>query len=111
MVDEEVADVVETVYRIDPELKVHKVLFDGNLHYIHMRFAQGEGLPEHDANGNVYMTVLSGRLSIGLDGLEARTYGSATLLKIPKGTHMNVRNLHPEPLELLVIKAPAPAAG
>lgn len=87
---------------------VEKVLFDENVHYLHMVFPRDEGLPEHDSNSNVYMTVLRGTLSIGLDDQAIHEYRAGTLLKIPFQTKMNVGNRHPEPLELIVIKAPAP---
>ncbi|NLI70106.1 MAG: hypothetical protein GX364_04495 [Firmicutes bacterium] len=87
---------------------VEKVIFDENVHYLHMIFSKGEGLPEHYSNSNVYMTVLRGRLSIGLDDQEIHEYEAATLLKIPFQTRMNVRNLHDGTLELVVVKAPAP---
>ena len=75
-----------------------------------MQFAQGEGLPRHNANSTVYMTVLAGHLSISLNDQPTQTYESAVMLEIPLGTLMNVRNEHAETLELLVIKAPAPSA-
>ncbi len=87
---------------------VEKVVFDENLNYLHMVFPKGEGLPEHYSNSNVYMTVLRGRLSIGLDDQEIHEYGAGTLLKIPFQTKMNVRNQNEEVLELIVVKAPAP---
>ena len=64
---------------------IEKVVFDENVNYIHMVFGQGEGLPIHMANSNVYMTVLRGHLSIGLDDQEVRRYEDHTLLKIPRG--------------------------
>ena len=73
-----------------------------------MVFNQGEGLPEHLSNSNVYMTVIRGRLSIGLDDQEIHEYEAGTLLKIPFQTKMNVKNVHDETLELIVVKAPAP---
>lgn len=91
------------------EKAVEKILLDENLHYIHMVFNEGEGLPEHYSNSNVYMTVLRGTLSIGLDGQEFREYEDGTMLKIPFRTKMNVKNLHSGTLELIVVKAPAPA--
>ena len=87
---------------------VEKVIFDENVHYLHMVFNKDEGLPEHFSNSNVYMTVLRGRLSIGLDEQEIHEYESRTLLKIPYQTKMNVKNLHDETLELIIVKAPAP---
>lgn len=87
---------------------IEKLLFDENIHYIHMVFPQNEGLPVHNANSTVYMTVVRGTLSIDLDEQGKHEYSAGTLLKIPYKTKMNVRNLHDNPLELIVVKAPAP---
>jgi quercetin dioxygenase-like cupin family protein len=73
-----------------------------------MVFNKGEGLPEHLSNSNVYMTVIRGLLTIGLDDQEIHEYEPGILLKIPYQTKMNVKNLHAETLELIVVKAPAP---
>ena len=90
------------------EKAVEKVIFDENLHYLHMVFNKTEGLPEHFSNSNVYMTVVRGKLSIGLNDQEIHEYEAGTLLKIPFQTKMNVGNKHNETLELIVVKAPAP---
>ncbi|MGI6497436.1 MAG: cupin domain-containing protein [Oscillospiraceae bacterium] len=101
---------VEKIFKLSKgdEKAVEKVLFDENVHYLHMVFPQGDGLPEHFSNSNVYMTVIRGMLSIGLDEQEIHEYDAGTLLKIPFQTKMNVKNLHDETLELIVVKAPAP---
>jgi len=101
---------IEQVYHLSRsnEKAVEKVLFDENIHYLHMVFPQNEGLPVHNANATVYMTVVRGTLSIGLDEQDVRQYEAGTMLKIPCATKMNVRNLHPPTLELIVVKAPAP---
>lgn len=101
---------IETVFQMTSgnEKTVEKMIQDENIHYIHMIFNQDEGLPEHNSNSNVYMTVLRGRLSIGLNAQDVNEYGAGSILKIPVNTKMNVRNLHPETLELIVVKAPAP---
>ena len=101
---------VEQIFKlsIGNEKAVEKVVFDDNLHYLHMVFNQSEGLPEHFSNSNVYMTVIRGKLSIELDNQEVHVYEAGTLLVIPINTKMNVKNLHPETLELIVVKAPAP---
>ncbi|MEA4815979.1 MAG: cupin domain-containing protein [Lachnospiraceae bacterium] len=102
---------IEKEYRFSrtDEKAIEKVIFDENLHYIHMVFNRGEGLPEHFSNSNVYMTVVRGRLSIGLDEQEPHEYEAGTLLKISVQTKMNVKNLHPDTLEVIIVKAPAPA--
>lgn len=101
---------VEKVYRltVSDEKVIEKVLLDENIHYLHMILNNGEGLPEHYTNANVYMTVVRGKLSIGLDEQETHEYEAGTLLKIPIKTKMNARNNYPETLELIVVKAPAP---
>ncbi len=101
---------VEQVFKLAQgnDKAVERVIFDENVHYLHMVFNKDEGLPEHFSNSNVYMTVLRGRLSIGLNEQEIHEYDAGTLLKIPFQTKMNVRNLNPETLELIVVKAPAP---
>lgn len=101
---------VEQIFKLarGNEMAVEKVVFDENVHYLHMVFNTNEGLPEHLSNSNVYMTVVRGRLSIGLDAQEVHVYEAGTLLKIPFQTKMNVRNMHPETLELIIVKAPAP---
>ncbi|SCP96922.1 cupin domain-containing protein [Anaerobium acetethylicum] len=101
---------IEQIYKISTgnEKAVEKVIQDDNVHYIHMVFNKGEGLPEHFSNSNVYMTVVRGMLSIGLDDQEIHKYEAGTVLKIPVDTKMNVKNLDEPVLELIVVKAPAP---
>lgn len=101
---------IEKEYKLSKtnEKAIEKVLFDENLHYLHMVFNKGEGLPEHLSNSNVYMTVIRGKLSIGLDEQDVHEYEGGTLLKIQFQTKMNVKNLHDETLELIIVKAPAP---
>lgn len=103
---------VEKVYSLSVSGKkaVEKVIFDENIHYLHMVFNKDEGLPEHYSNSNVYMTVIRGSLSIGLNEQEIHKYEAGTLLKIPFQTKMNVKNLSDKTLELIVVKAPAPKA-
>ncbi len=90
------------------EKSVKRVVLDENLHYIHMVFPKGEGTPVHLSNSNVYMTVVRGRLSIGLDEQDIHAYPAGTVLKIPFRTRMDVKNLDDAVLELIVVKAPAP---
>lgn len=101
---------VEQIFKLSRgnEKVVEKVVFDDNLHYLHMVFNKEEGLPEHVSNSNVYMTIVRGKISIGLNDQEIHEYDAGTLLKIPYQTKMNVKNLHEETLELIIVKAPAP---
>ncbi len=101
---------VEQIFKLSQgnEKAVERVIFDENIHYMHMIFNKGEGLPQHFSNSNVYMTIVRGRLSIRLDEQEVHEYTAGTLLKIPFQTKMNVSNQHEDTLELIVVKAPAP---
>ncbi len=101
---------VETIFNFSTgnEKAVERVIFDENIHYLHMVFNKGEGLPEHFSNSNVYMTVVRGILSIGLHDQDIHEYPKGTLLKIPFNVKMNVKNLNEDTLELIVVKAPAP---
>ncbi|MFA7659837.1 MAG: cupin domain-containing protein [Anaerovoracaceae bacterium] len=101
---------IEQVYEMstEDEKAVERVIQDENIHYIHMVFNKDEGLPEHFSNSNVYMTVVRGTLSIGLNDQEVHQYNKGTLLKIPVNTKMNVKNVLENVLELIVVKAPAP---
>ena len=102
---------IEQEYKLSTGNKkvIEKVIFDENVHYLHMIFNMNEGLPEHFSNSNVYMTVIRGKLSIELNDQEIHEYDAGTLLKIPFQTRMNVKNLYAETLELIVVKAPAPS--
>lgn len=104
---------IETIYKMtfSNERSVERVIQDENVHYLHMTFNNGEGLPEHFSNSNVYMTVLRGTLSIRLGEQGVHVYASGTVLKIPEGNKMNVGNQHDEVLELIVVKAPAPVVN
>lgn len=87
---------------------IEKIIQDENIHYNHMILNKNEGLPEHFSNSIVYMTVLRGILSIGLDNQEVNQYEAGSILKIPFNTKMNVINNNEQVLELIVVKAPAP---
>jgi len=95
-------------YSTSDEKAVEKIIMDDNINYIHMVFNNGEGMPEHYSNSNVYMTVVRGTLSIQLDDQDDHQYAKGDILEIPYNTKMNVRNKNDDTLELIVIKAPAP---
>jgi len=101
---------IEKVFKFytGSEKTIEKVIMDENIHLMHMVLNNGEALPEHDTNANVYMTVARGTLSIALDGGEVCVYPAGHVLNIPEGIKMNAKNLHGGTLELFVIKEPAP---
>ncbi len=52
---------VEKIYQMtnSDSRTVEMLISDENVHYLHMIFNKGEGLPEHFSNSNVYMAVLN----------------------------------------------------
>lgn len=94
--------------RSPDEKSIGPVLRDENIHYMQMVLPAGERLPVHMTNGNVYMTVLSGTLTLRLADEQPMTVPARTVLKIPKGVEMDAQNGGGDTLELLVVKAPAP---
>ncbi|MBC3888372.1 hypothetical protein GH810_08625 [Acetobacterium paludosum] len=103
---------VEEIFKLSQsnEKTVEKVIQDENIHYTHVTLNKDDGFPEHYSNANVYMTILKGTLSLRLDEQENHEYEAGTVLKIPFKTKLNLWNLHEEPLELIVVKAPAPVS-
>lgn len=103
---------IEQIYNLTQgdSKTIEKVLLDENIHYMHMILGKNDCLTEHYTNAkNVYMTVLRGTLAIKLDEQDFHEYPAGTMLKLPFHIKMNVVNKHSETLELIVVKAPAPA--
>lgn len=101
---------VEQIFKLarGNDKAIEKILFDENLHYLHIILNKNESLPEHFSNSVVYMTVVRGKLSIGLDEQDIHEYNDGTMLKIPFQTKMNVQNLNDDTLELIIVKSPSP---
>jgi len=101
---------IEQVYKfsVSDEKVMERVIIDENLNFIHMLFNKGEGTPEHYTNGNVYMAVVRGTLSIKLGEQDTKQYERGTVLKIPNNVKMLAENLCDDVLELIIVKAPAP---
>jgi len=101
---------VESVFKFTQadDKAIEKLVFDENLNYIHVVLPPGDGFPEHFSNANVYLTILRGVISITLGEQKAVDYKGGTLLKIPEGTKMLMQNQSNKPLELIIVKAPAP---
>jgi quercetin dioxygenase-like cupin family protein len=69
----------------------------------------GQNVPEHNANSNVTLQVVSGEgtFFIGKEKVEA---GQGNLLRVPLNSPMCIQNESPERLVFLVIKTPRPGA-
>lgn len=86
------------------EKKIEKLVMKENGQYIHMVFPPSDGLPIHMSNAELFMTVVRGTLSLGLNENEVISYSKGTMINIPFETKMNVRNKNEDILELIVVK-------
>lgn len=95
-------------YTITDDKLIERVIDDCNVAINHMTLSQDTSLPIHNANSNVYMIIVRGQMTIGLDGEAPNVHGAGTILAVPFQSRMNVTNKCPEPLEFFVVKAPNP---
>lgn len=102
--------VIEKLFKFNSgdEKLVEKIVNDDNIHLNHMVFPKGEGLPQHNANSNVYMIVIKGLLSLQLNDQKEQRYSKGSIINIPYKTLMNVGNKNDEILEIFVVKSPNP---
>jgi quercetin dioxygenase-like cupin family protein len=75
-----------------------------------MILPNGDALPEHYSNSNVYMIVTNGIITLQLDDQEKHSYEKGSIINIPYKTKMNVFNDSCDPTEIFVVKSPAPSA-
>ncbi len=90
------------------EKKIEKIVDDNNVVINHMILSKDTGLPVHTSNSNVYMIIISGKMSIALDEQDFHQYAEGEILNIPYNVKMDVRNVSEDILEFFVVKAPNP---
>jgi quercetin dioxygenase-like cupin family protein len=95
-------------FALSDNRNIEKLVDDDQLMINHMVLPEGEGLPEHYSNSNVYMIVIRGIMTLKLDEQEPNLYTHGQIINIPFNTKMNVNNFNKEVLEFFVIKVPNP---
>ncbi|MGF7017890.1 quercetin dioxygenase-like cupin family protein [Lachnospiraceae bacterium PF1-21] len=95
-------------FKNSEEKLIEKILDDDVVMINHMILNQGEALPEHDSNSNVYMMVIRGAVTLQLAENPEKQYEQGSIINIPGEVRMNVSNSQAEQLEIFVIKAPSP---
>ncbi|HHX07901.1 MAG TPA: hypothetical protein GX730_00495 [Chloroflexi bacterium] len=103
---------IEKVYNMSTrtEYVIEPVIKDDYVHYMHMVLHKGQALPTHFTNANIYMTVVTGTLTLSLSDEEFKVYPSGSIINIPFRIKMIAQNEHDEILELFVVKTPAPGS-
>lgn len=101
---------IEKIYgfKKTDEKVIEKIVDDQNINLNHMVLRNGEALPEHFSNSNVYMIIVRGTMSIKLGDQDFNVYSAGSILNIPYNIKMNVTNQHDEVLEFFVVKSPNP---
>lgn len=88
---------------------IEKVVDDEHINLVHMVLNNGESLPHHYSNSNIYMVIVRGNMSIKLDDQDFKIYKKGDILNIPFNTSMNVTNKDEPILEFFVFKSPHPS--
>ena len=101
---------LEKIYGISTtnEKNIGKVIDDDHIVINHMVLPNGEGLPEHYSNSNVYMIIVRGNMTLKLDEQEPHQYTIGQIVNIPYHIKMNVNNFDEDILEFFVVKSPNP---
>lgn len=97
-------------YTITDEKTIEKIVSEDVVMINHMILPQGDCLPVHKANSNVFMIVSQGSVTLELDKTPPVVYPKGSIVNIDYGTLMSVCNKNSDVLELFVIKAPGPGA-
>lgn len=100
---------VEEIFKLSVpsnEKVVKNVISNEDFNYLQIVLNKGDKLAKYLSNANTYITVVRGTLSISLDKQELHQYNTGILLKIPINTKIDMKNLHDDVLELIVIKVP-----
>lgn len=101
---------MEKIYTFKPsdEKLIEKILDDDEVMINHIILNQGESLPEHDSNSNVYLMVIRGAITLQLAENPAAEYAHGSIVNVPGGIRMNISNGRVDQLEFFVVKAPSP---
>lgn len=95
-------------YAVADTKHIEKLIDDDPVMINHMILPKGDFVPDHHANSHVHMIVVRGNLTLQLDEQEPHTYAKGTIVNIPYGTFMQVRNEHEAICEFFVVKSPSP---
>ena len=101
---------IEKTYRFQQasDKLIEKLIDDENLAINHIVLAQGDYVPEHFSNSNVYLLIIRGTMTLQLQNQEKHYYQAGTIINLPYHIKMNISNEGEELLEFFVVKAPNP---
>lgn len=88
------------------EKTIERIIADDFADINHIVLKNGDALPEHYSNSNVYLIVVRGNLSLTLNFQKPQAFPSGSIINIPVSVKMNVANNDNEILEFFIVKAP-----
>lgn len=95
-------------YTLTEEKKIERIVSDEYADINHMVLPEGEALPEHFSNSNIYLIIIKGKLTARLNDQAEETYNKGEIINIPYKIKMFIHNKHEETLEFFVVKSPSP---
>lgn len=87
---------------------IEKLIDDEPVMINHAILPEGDTLPEHYSNSNVYLIIVRGILTAQLDDQDPHQYTGGQIVNVPYNTKMNIRNDAGEVLEFFIVKSPNP---
>lgn len=96
------------VFNSSSEKLIEKLIDDDVVMINHFILNEGDFVPEHKSNSNVYLLVVRGILDLKLADNASVLYEFGNIVNVPYDVNMTVSNTCSEQLELFVIKAPSP---
>lgn len=95
-------------YAVSNLKTIERIISDGNADINHMILPNGDSLPIHNSNSNVYIIIVKGILTIKLEDQFPNKYTVGNILNIPFNTKMHLFNESEDILEFFVVKSPSP---
>ena len=89
---------------------VEKIVNDENVHINHIILENGQSMPEHYSNSNVYLIVVKGEMRLKLEDQEPQDYPQGKIINVPYNTKMLIKNESSPLMEFFVLKSPNPAS-
>lgn len=71
----------------------------------HVTLLNGDGLPVHQANANVYLIILKGVMTAAFNGMHSKAYSAGEIINVPKNTQMDISNRETQLLDFMIVKA------
>ena len=104
---------IEKLYHFNQseEKLIEKIVTEDKVNINHVILKEGDSLPEHYSNANVYLIVLRGTLKGAFNNQSTDDYPAGTIINVPYNTRMNVSNRNNSILEFFILKAPMGSEG